>query len=697
MNNTSQMRPIAPRNPGGKSWRDKAKDGFDLRSLERLVRDCEDQPDRWRLRADLCHAYYDGKQFTPEQEEFVRMEGMEARPTNLIARVINSVLGSEARNRSDVRIESDTDEIADITDVLNRAMKEAQRESYADMAVSSAYASQVKGGLGWVEVSRNSDPLDYAYRVRDVHRSEMHWDWRATDFLLRDARWQVRSQWHDLDEVQVAMPEHADILEMMCNSWDGFAETSLLQEQGNLEEMTRAFDDFRRFQVRATQWVDTSRKRVRLYEVWYKVPATAVVLRLGPTRTVLFDDKNPLHVLAVSKNLVKVEKVNTRQVRMAIFAGPYRLLDKPTTRKNFPYVPFFAFRDDIDNSPYGLIEGMVAPQDEYNDRRLRIRWLLKARQILVDNDALDTKYNNLEDLAGEAMRPDMVLVRNAARRNAEGVQILSNLSLQKEQVDVMQDSRMLIQDVPGVNNPQMGASGGGITANSAMQTLVEQGLVTLGELNDNYRNSRRLVYENLLDLIVEDHCEAELRVMIGEGAARRAVVLNTFDQKGMPVNWVKDAPTRVGLSDVPSSPAARMQQQTMLSEIIKSLGGNPQAVAVLIPPFLEASPLDSETRRQAVEDFRKVMGMPPGGDRAARQAADEQQAQEVQAQKALAMKDAEGKVNEQLAKVEKLLSEVQLNLAKAEQARAQAQQTDAMVDDALSEADEAMKPKPAMH
>ena len=169
---------------------------------------------------DCCEAlgaYYDGKQFTQDQIEFIRKEGIEARPTNLIARVINSVLGTEARNRADVRIEADSDEIADVTDVLNRALKEAQREAYADMAVSSAYASQVKSGIGWVEVSRDADPLNYPYRVRDVHRSEMHWDWRAEDFLLRDARWQVRSQWHDLDEVQAAMPEHSDTLEMMCN------------------------------------------------------------------------------------------------------------------------------------------------------------------------------------------------------------------------------------------------------------------------------------------------------------------------------------------------------------------------------------------------------------------------------------------------------------------------------------------------
>lgn len=682
------IKPITPADSGGKDWRDKAKGGFDMRSLERLVKDCGEQPSTWRARSDLCHAYYDGKQLTEEQRLAAEAEELAPRSTNLIGRVVNSILGSEARNRSDIRIDADSDELGDVVDVLNPAMKEAQRETYADMAVSTAYAGQVKGGVGWVEVSRDMDPLNYPYRVREVQRSEMWWDWHSKDFLLRDARWMVRSQWHDLDELEASMPEHRFILRMLVNSWNGWAENALVQDTDSIEAATRAFDDFRRFNVRSTEWLDSIRKRVRLYEVWYKVPAHAVVMKLGPTRTILFDPKNALHQMAVQRGLVKLQKVLTRQIRKAIFAGPYRLYDEGTTKRNFPYIPFFAFRDDKDYSPYGLIDGMISPQDEYNERRLRIQWLLKARQILVDNDALDGAYNNLEDLADEAQRPDMVLVRNPARRNANGVEILSNLSLQKEQVDVMQDAKMLIQDVPGVYGSQLGQAQGGVTANSAMQTLVEQGSIAMGELNDNYRNSRRMVFENLLDLTVEDHCEAELRVMVGIGASRRQVVLNTFDEKGMPKNMVKDAPIRVGLSDAPTTPAARMAQQVQLTEIIKSLGNNPQAAAVLIPPFIEASPLDTETRRQAVEDFRQAMGMPPGGDKASRAAAAQVQSQKAQEAQAAQQAQQKAMLDELHAKVAKLMSDAELNVAKTKEIEANIGQIDQNINDALSEAEQ---------
>ena len=60
--------PIPPGEPdaGAASWRDKSTGGYSMAQLERLVKDCGDQPSTWRARSDLCHAYYDGKQLTDE-------------------------------------------------------------------------------------------------------------------------------------------------------------------------------------------------------------------------------------------------------------------------------------------------------------------------------------------------------------------------------------------------------------------------------------------------------------------------------------------------------------------------------------------------------------------------------------------------------------------------------------------------------
>lgn len=683
------MKLIQPDDQTEASSRDHAKGGFNLGALENLVKDCDGQPD-WRPRADTAHAYYDFKQLTPEQKRKIWVEqGIEPRQTNLVHGVINGVLGQEAKARSDVRLEADDDSMADVCDVLSKSMKEAQREANSDMAISNGYAGQVKGGLGWVEVSRCMDPLEYPYRVEERHRNEIWYDWRATDLGLKTARWMVRKRWEDLDEAEAMMPEFKDILRQSLNGWDLM---NLPDDTNSI--LYRSYSNERRTTIRRDEWCDSTRKRIKFFEVWYRVPAEVVVMQLGPTRRIVFDEKNPIHQMAVERGRARLSKSITRQIRMALFAGPHRLLDIPTTRRNFPYIPFFAFRDDEDRSPYGLIEGMISPQDEYNERRQRINWMLQARQLYIDDDALNTEYNTIADIANSSGRPDMVAVLKANRKNANGVVIKSDMSLQKEQVDVMQDAKQLIQEVPRVYSTQLGSAPSGVTSGVAINSLTEAGSVAMGELNDNYRFARKAVYEQMLDLIVEDHLEKELAVSVGQGSSRRVVVLNTWDPKSQePVNHVKDAPIKVGLADVPNSPAFRMQEQQQMATMIQALAGNPQALAVLTPAYIEGSSVPN--RQQIADDLRRATGQPTAGDRQAQQA-NEVQAKQQQAQaQELTTRGAEAQVATAEAKAQETAANAQLTLAKVAQVQVdtavaaqpvEAANEDQLIQDALAEA-----------
>lgn len=667
-----QARPLKPLTDRPAPPRDHAKGGYSLGALEDLVRDCQGQPD-WRSRAALCHAYYDmGKQISPELAHKIRREmGIEPRQTNLVHGVINGVLGQEARTRSDVRVEADEDSYGDVADVLSKAMKEAQRETNSDMAVSNGYAGQVKGGLGWVEVSRASDPLDYPYRVQDIHRDEIWYDWRARHLGLNDARWLVRKRWEDLDEACALMPEHAEILKCAVNGWD-----MLELPDDNSDVRYQAYTNERRTTIRRDEWADSTRKRIKLFEVWYRVPAETVVLHLGPTRRVQYDENNPLHVQAVVRGLVKLTKSVTRQIRMAMFAGPHRLIDIATTRRSFPYVPFFAFRDDEDRSPYGLIEGMISPQDEYNERRQMINWMLKAKQVYIDDDALNHDYNNIADARNTAMRPDAVFVLNSNRRNANGFMIKNDLAMQKEQVDVMQDAKQLIQDVPRVYSTQLGDAPSGVTSGIAINSLTEAGAIAMGELNDNYRFARKLVHEQMLELIVEDHLQEEMKVALGSGQNKRVVVLNSWGKKGEPINRVKDAPIKVGLSDIPSSPAFRMQEQQQIATMIQALAGNPAALNILAPAYLESSSVPNA--KALANDLRRATGVPVAEDRqavAAAQAAQQEQMQKqmaLQEQGALAeLEEKTAKADTERAKAHEINTRAQLNVAQIAQIAAQ--------------------------
>lgn len=682
--------PIDPNDRRVTSDRDKAKAGYSIRALEQLLHDCDEQP-RWRERADKACAYYDNidnDQLTPQQKLDALADGIDARSINLIGRVINGVLGQEAKSRRDPMAEPDDDDYADVADVLNVKLKEAKRETLADMECSAAYAHQVKAGAGFTEIRRNSDPLKYGYHVEHVPRDQIWWDWRSRKIDWSDARWVLRRQWKDLDEVIGAMPQHRKALEHAMHSMAPWTDGPIDEDIGRYSSDSATTST--RFRTRAAEWRDGARRRICMYQIQYRVPATVVVLTLGH-RKIIVDPQNPLHAEALARGLGKVEKVSTMQIRNALYAGPVRLLDEPTTQKRFMWVPWFAFRRDADDTPYGLIEGMMAPQDDYNESSQRMRWMLKAQQLLIDSDALDERFNTVADITETMMRPDMVAVLNPNRRNADALRFRNDMQLQRELFERMQDSKQLVQDVPGIYGAQLGDAPTGVTSGVAMNTLVEQGIVAMGELNDNYMLSRRLTFESLMDLIVEDHLQPDMQVKIGTGATRRIVVLNTRNpETGEPMNVVKDAPVKLGLGEAPSSPAYQMQTATLVGNMISAMAGTPQA-AMLIPHWVESNPMMGAGRRQLADDMRRSSGLPVSGDRQRAEAWQQQQEQAAAAQQQMAAQaaaaqtaKAEAEAAEARARVDKLGSETLKNIADVTQITAANE--DELLSDAIAHA-----------
>lgn len=668
------------------------KGAWPIAALERMLQDCDEQP-LWRERANMAFAYVDNvdnEQLSQDQKLAALKAGLDPRAINLIGRVINGVLGQEAKSRRDPKLEADDDDFNDVADVLNVRLKEAQRETCADMAVSNAYRGQVVPGVGWTEVRRNEDPLQYGYSVEDVPRDEMWWDWRGRRIDTRDWRWCARIQWKDVDEVCGAYPQHAQVIKRAVNAFSTFFTDGPIDE-----EVARGFTqdtNSTRFRSRQGEWLDGVRERIKIYHVQYKVPALVAVLTVG-RRKIVVDPENPLHAEAIRRGIGKLERVHTMQIRNAIYAGPYRLVDEPTTLKRFIWTPFFAFRRDSDGTPYGLVEGMIAPQDDYNEASMRMRWMLKAQQLIIDSDAVDKEFNTIADIQDTMMRPDMVAVLNPnrANKNADALRFRNDLQLQRELFERMQDSKLLVQDVPGVYSSQLGNAPSGVTSGIALNSLVEQGIVAMGELNDNYLSARRMTYENLVDLIVEDHIEADMQVRIGTGMARRAVVLNTRNpQTGEPMNVVKDAPVKLGLGEAPASPAYQMQVAQQVGSMISALAGTPHA-ALLIPSYVETNSMFGPDRKQIADDMRRATGLPTAGDRQGAQAWQQQQQQAAQQQQQIAQLaqqaeikkiDAEGR--EVDARIEKLGSETLKNLT--EVANGTAANEDALIEEGLREA-----------
>lgn len=578
--------------------------------LEALLDDSRWEAE-WRAAADRAAQYYDGNQLEPDIVQAMKDRGQAPVIRNLVAVSVDSVLGMEAKTQRDFKVTADKDEDVEVATAMSAKLKQAERTSSADRACSDAFAGMVKAGLEWVEVARESNPFRPPYRVRAIHRNEIFWDFRAKEPDLSDARYIVRKQWIDEDIAKLYFPKHKKLFSNIISRWSTW--DSMATEEASVD-LIGAHGNELRSTLNVEEWVDTGRKRVLIYEVWYKKWVTKPVMLLPSGQAMEFDEENPAHLEAVAMGMAQVSKAVFPKIRLSWWAGPHKIIDVPSPYPHgfFPYVPFWGFREDNTRVPYGLVRRMMSPQDEVNARLSRMIWLLSAKRIIADTDAADQPW---AEIAEEAARPDAVILMNPNRKNKnpDALRIESDFQLSQQQFNVLQDATRAIQDASGVQMNMLGKSEYAGQSGAAISSLVEQSSTTLAELNDNFRYARRLVGTLLMALVKEDIGSAPYPVVVETNGHRRTVMLNqpAQDENGVPylTNDVANTLMRIELEDVPNTPSFRAQQFSMMVELAKSL---PPEIQPLFADFMVRAS-DLPFRHELADRISKQMGFAPDG------------------------------------------------------------------------------------
>ena len=320
-----------------------------------------------------------------------------------------------------------------------------------------------------------------------------------------------------------------------------------------------------------------------------------------------------------------------QRIRLAWYCGPHYLYDIPSPypHKSFPYVPFFGYREDLTCVPYGLVRSMISPQDEINARKSKQLWLLNSRRVIADSDAVVDHKVAMEEVA----RPDAYIQLNPNRRPTSKFEVQDGAALVAPQAMAMQEAKQEIAEASGIHKAMMGQSSSA-SSGLAINSLIDQGLTTLGEINDNFTFARRLVGELLFALVQEDLMEAPSMVKLGSGSSERIIHLNQPSQDPVTgeriiINDVSKLRARIVLDDVKSTPTYRMQVMTQLAEITKSLP--PEAQGAMADLWVEASDLPG--KQIVIDRLRTILKLPddsPQGKQAAQQAAQEAQAKQEQ-------------------------------------------------------------------
>jgi hypothetical protein len=634
-----------------------------LHEYTTFIEEIEQQP-QWRRIADKEMDYADGNQLDSELLRMQQALGIPPAVEDLIGPALLSIQGYEEKTRTDWRVTPNGGTGGqDVADALNYKLNEAERHSKADDACGDAFRPQIGVGLGWVEVARESDPFKYPYRCLAVHRNEIHWDFAAKEHDLSDARWLRRQRWMHHSRIVLAFPQAKELIDVIGAygpSWWG--EQTIGNDGGQSTGLRNAHDAARAWTMQEDRWFNPTTKEVCLAELWYRRWVSVPVITTGDGRVVEYDENNTVHNYAVARGVAKLTIANVARVRRSYWLGPHCLHDGPSpySHRHYPYVPFWGFREDSTNVPYGYVRGMVFPQDSLNSGISKLRWGMGVVRTERTKGAVAMTDAQLRK---QVARRDADIILDAQHMATPGArfEVKRDYQLTDQHFQMITDNRAAIQRVSAVTNGFMGKEG---TATSGLQeqTQVEQANQSLGKMMGNFRKGRSMVGELLLSMIVEDLGSQQHVIVIEGDAVRedRTVVINKAEvdpATGIAYlsNDLQRTRLMVALEDVPSSASYRGQQLNAMSEAVKALPAQYQAAAL---PFL-VSLMDTPFKKELVEAIRAAAAQesPEAIEQRIKQAV----------QDALAKSGADIKMREVAIKEKKSEVEIQKLLAEAVQ------------------------------
>lgn len=640
---------------------------FTTKQLGDLMGDINAQPD-WRTPANKCCDYYDGEQLPAKVKEKLKKLGQPALVYNLIKPTVNGVLGLEARTRVDmmISVENQNDEMDELIEAVNEQFKSIRRVCDADIAESDAYASMIKAGLGWVEVYRNPYPMQNPYKIVFVHRDEVFHDWNTKQRDLSDCRWLLRRRWLDVDEAKALAPDKADLIDRSINNdWEahiGEANTSTIE--GNTTEYEAAWADYQKFGRNKSEWYQERRKRILLQVVYYAVIQRKAIMTFESGRVQEYDPSNRLHNAAVATGRAQISIAPTRVIREAWFIGSVKCRDKlcDAPQGNYPLTPFWGYRTDRDNMPYGMIADMITPQDAVNFRYIKLTAQLNNKTVIMDHDATNMTRAQVKE---EVNKVDGIVELNPDRRNKQSIsevfQVSNDDGIATQQYQLAKDSQEMIQQCAGVYGAMLGE---GTTGQSgvAINSLIEQGSTTLSEINDNYRFARLQVNRLLMLYLFEDMKKRkDVRVTIfkDDPTRRKQVVINATipNEKGLN-NDVSKIRAQVALAPVQQTPTFKAQMAQQLTMIAGTLP--PEVQMATIDMILQL--MDIPNKHEFMARVRDAIGIKKDYDK---MTPEEQEQAKAQAQ---------AQAEQQQLAMRKLVAEVMKEEAQAaaQQATAQA-------------------------
>lgn len=434
--------------------------------------------------------FYDGLQFTEEEALEIESRGQAPNVYNETKVALDWIIGAEKRNRVDWRVLPREESDSEGATVRSKVLKYLSDVNRVPFMRSGAFAEAAISGLSWLEDSLSMDATeDPLYSGFESWRNVLHDSYHKRPDG-KDMRYLFRWRHVDLDIAQAYWPDHGEALERLAMGADQLtadAEDELWYLGQNIRDpQTRRSSTTRHLSSTGSS-VHSDRRRVKVYEGWYREPMRATVLHGGPYQGEILVPGFEAHERAIRSGACDIFDAIVLRTRLALMTEADLLEDceTPFAHNLFPLTPLYCFRRQRDGMPYGHVRNMRDPQSDLNKRMSKSLFLLSVNQLVVDKTTFSDNKDEytLEDALANASNPNGVFVLQRADAKFE---LRRDFAEIRGHAEMLALDRQFLQSGSGVTDELLGRRTNA-TSGTAITARQEQGSLTTNGIFDNLR------------------------------------------------------------------------------------------------------------------------------------------------------------------------------------------------------------------
>lgn len=302
-----------------------------------------------RAEAEEARDYYDGKQYTPEEEAILRQRKQPVITDNRVQDKILYMMGLERKTRTDPKAYPRTPADEGSAEAATDGIRYVFDCNDFQQTRSAIFETMMIEGIGAAEVIRDGKKD----KIRKIRWDRLYWDQHSMELDFSDAMYLGVVIWMDADKAAKRWPDKAEMIEgAFTDAMRSYVDT---------------YDDKPAF-----KFIDVKRRRLQVME-HYRWS------RDGWKRSVF-----------CQAGFLEDEKLSV-----------YRDEDGVP---ECPIIAQCAFRDR-DGRPYGLVRRYKSLQDEINKRRSKALHMLSSRRVVAEKGAVP----DVDKARTEVQRPDGIV------------------------------------------------------------------------------------------------------------------------------------------------------------------------------------------------------------------------------------------------------------------------------------------------